>query len=80
MKIRPFISSMALAPLLGQSATAADATAAPADASTKAQAMNLFERGSRAYAGKRYKDAIDLFLEGDAVIPTLLSRLCHLGL
>jgi tetratricopeptide (TPR) repeat protein len=41
--------------------------AAPTD-QDKARAMQKFEEGSRAFDQKRYKDAIDLFLEADLII------------
>jgi tetratricopeptide (TPR) repeat protein len=35
----------------------------------KARAMSKFDEGSRAFAQRRYKDAIDLFLQADAIVP-----------
>ncbi|MFO0619258.1 MAG: PEGA domain-containing protein [Polyangiaceae bacterium] len=35
----------------------------------KAEAIRKYEEGSKAFQEKRYKDAIDLFLEADAAVP-----------
>ncbi|NUO54930.1 MAG: PEGA domain-containing protein [Polyangiaceae bacterium] len=48
-------------------AQSASESAPPSDAD-KARAMQKFEEGSRAFDQKRYKDAIDLFLEADLII------------
>ncbi len=56
-----------LAALASPSASMADE--APAvSAQDKARAMQKFEDGSRAFDQKRYKDAIDLFLEADRLV------------
>ncbi len=46
---------------------APDAPPPPTDAD-KARAMQKFDEGSRAFDQKRYKDAIDLFLEADLIV------------
>jgi hypothetical protein len=48
-------------------AVSADAWAAPTDAE-KTLAMERFKQGSAAFQQKRYKDAIDLFLEANAIV------------
>jgi hypothetical protein len=38
------------------------------DSSAKAQAVEKYRQGSQAYSDRRYKDAIDLFLDADALV------------
>jgi len=47
---------------------AAEAQPAPPSEAAKGEAMRNYEAGSKAFADKRYKDAIDLFLEADEVV------------
>ncbi len=46
----------------------ADPPAPPSDAA-RAEAMKKYEEGSKAFAAKQYKDAIDLFLAADQTVP-----------
>src|SRR5215831_11707527 len=48
----------------------AQAPAPAASAETKAQAKKLFESGLAAYKKKKYKQAIDYFLEADKLYPS----------
>ncbi|MFO0550980.1 MAG: PEGA domain-containing protein [Polyangiaceae bacterium] len=63
-------SSVGLLVLALMSATRLSALAAPSEpsAADKADAMKKYDEGSQAFADKRYKDAIDLFLEADAIV------------
>lgn len=47
-------------------AFAEEPTSSPTDA--RARAMRTYDEGSAAFAAKRYKDAIDLFLEADRLV------------
>ncbi|HTJ84452.1 MAG TPA: PEGA domain-containing protein [Polyangiaceae bacterium] len=59
------LAGLALALSIG---LASEAWAAPPTDAEKARAMERFQQGSLAFKQKRFKDAIDLFLEANAIV------------
>jgi hypothetical protein len=46
------------------------ANAEPVETSARAQAIDKYQRGSKAFAARQFKDAIDLFLAADELVPS----------
>ena len=65
-----FCLSLLLLPSVARAADAPPPTDAAVNESRRADAKARYEQGAAAYAAGRFKDAVDLFLEADALAPS----------